>query len=129
MLQWLLANNLSHHASKSELFLLGTRKQRVKINRSAVIHIGDSAINMSVSTRSFGVYLDSTLTFDKHVNNVYHNSYFRIKRLACIRQYLTIHSAAMLSSAIVANKLDYCNSLLGGTTAANIGRLQRAQKC
>ena len=55
--------------------------------------------------------------------------YLHIRRLACIRQYLTIHYAAVLGAAIVASKLDYCNIFLGSTTAANISRLQRAQNC
>ena len=34
--------------------------------------------------------------------------------------YTYIHICWVL---LLASKLDYCNSLLGGTTAANIGRL------
>ena len=127
MLRWLLANNLSLNASKSELLLFGTRKQQVKIYRSAVIHIRDSAIYNSDSARNLGVQLGSTLLFYEHVNNVCHNCYLHIICLAHICRYLTIHSVAVLGAAIVASKLDYCNSLLRGTTAANIGRLQRAQ--
>ena len=99
------------------------------MDRSAAIHIGDSAINISDSARNLGVQLDSTLSFDEHVNNVCHNYYLHNKCFARIRQYLTIHSAAVLGAAIVASKLDYCNSLLGGTIVAKIGRLQRAQNC
>ena len=111
------------------MLLFGTRKQQAKIDRSAVIHIGGSAINVSDSARNLGVQLGSTLSFDEHVNNVCHNCYLHIKRLARIRQYLTIHSATVLGAAIVSSKFDYCNSLLGGTIAANIGRLQPAQDC
>ena len=118
MLQWLLANNLSLNASKSRVLLCGTRKQQTKIDRSAVIHIGDSAINIFDSARNLGVQLDSALSFDEHVNNVCHNCYLYIKRLVRIRQCLTTHSVAVLGAAIAASKLNYCNSLLGGTTAA-----------
>ena len=96
MLQWLLANNLSLNAFKSEVLLLGTRKQQAKMDRSAVIHIGDRAINTSDSARNFGVQLDGTLPFDEHVNSVCYNCYLHIKRLTRIRQYLIIHSAAVL---------------------------------
>jgi hypothetical protein len=52
---------------------------------------------------------------------------FNIKKLARIRRYLTPHSAAVLGSAIVASKLDYCNSLLTGISSSHIKRLQRVQ--
>ena len=82
MLHWLLTNILSLNAFKSEVLLLGTRKQQAKIDQSAVIHIEDSAINISGSARNLGVQLDSTLSFDEHVNNVCHNCYLHIKCLA-----------------------------------------------
>ena len=33
----------------------------------------------------------------------------------------------IVSPSIVSSRLDYCNSLLSGTTKSNIGRLQRVQ--
>ena len=33
----------------------------------------------------------------------------------------------LVSTSIVSSRLDYCNSLLSGTTKSNIGRLQRVQ--
>ena len=126
MLQWLLTNNLSLNASKSEELLFGTRKQQAKIDRSAATHIGDSAINISDSARNLGMQLYRSLSFDEHGNNACYNYYLHIKRLARISHYLIIHSVTVLGAAIFACKFDYCNSFLGGTIAANISKLERA---
>ena len=91
---------------------MAPRKLQAKIDRSTVIHIRDKAVNISDSARNLGEQLDSTLSFDEHVNNVFHNCYLHIKHLTRICQYLTIYSATVLGAAIVASKLDYCNSLL-----------------
>ena len=45
--------------------------------------------------------------FDRQVDTVCRGCYANIRRLARIRKYLTTESAAILSAAIVASKLDY----------------------
>ena len=43
------------------------------------------------------------------------------------RRGLTFESAEMIALGLVTSRLDYCNSILYGTSKANIGRLQRVQ--
>jgi len=40
---------------------------------------------------------------------------------------LTVEAAKTAAAAIVGTRLDYCNSLLYGSTDRNLNRLQRAQ--
>ena len=44
-----------------------------------------------------------------------------------IRSFLTHDSAVTVACGIVSSRLDYCNSLLYGSSAENIQKLQRAQ--
>jgi hypothetical protein len=53
--------------------------------------------------------------------------YANIKRFACIRKFLTKESTAVLSSAMFASKLAYCNSLFSGMIAVNNISLQLLQ--
>jgi hypothetical protein len=77
------------------------------------------------TARNLGVWLDSTMSFDQHVETVRRVCYCHIRRLARIRRYLTSQSAAIIAAAIVSGRLDYCNSLLVGTSAAK--KLQLVQ--
>ena len=45
-----------------------------------------------------------------------------------IRPLLTNDSAVVVACGIVGSRLDYCNSLLYGTSVDNLSRLQRVQK-
>ena len=54
-------------------------------------------------------------------------SNFHIRALRHVRRGLTFESAEMIALGLVTSGLDYCNSLLYGTSKANIGRLQRIQ--
>jgi hypothetical protein len=127
MLRWLLNNNLSLNASKSELLLFGTTQQLAKITQTLTVRIGDSAMCISDTARNLGVWLDNTLSFNHHIDIVCRACYFNIRKLARVRRYLTVQSAAVLATAIITSRLDYCNSLLTGATIANINKLQRIQ--
>ena len=53
--------------------------------------------------------------------------YFELRRLAYIRRFLTSTATATLVSAFVLSRIDYCNSLLFGSTLDVTSHLQRIQ--
>ena len=67
------------------------------------------------------------LSFDKQVSETCKASYFHIRALRHIRSSLTTEAAKTVASAIVGSRLDYCNSLLAGTSVSNLARLQLVQ--
>ena len=62
-----------------------------------------------------------------HVSNIARTSYFEQRRLASIRRFLTSTATAALLSAFVLSRIDYCNSLLLGSTHDMTSQLQRIQ--
>ena len=67
------------------------------------------------------------MSFDKQVSEICKASYFHIRALRHIRSSLTTDAAKTIASAIVGSRLDYCNSLLAGTSAQNLSCLQLVQ--
>ena len=53
--------------------------------------------------------------------------YFKLRRLKSIRRFLTSTATATLVSAFVLSRIDYCNSLLFGSTHGVTSHLQRIQ--
>ena len=64
---------------------------------------------------------------NKDIYNVVRSCTFHTRSLRHIRPLMTADAAKMIASSIVGAWLDYCNSLLFGTTARNLDRLQRVQ--
>ena len=62
-----------------------------------------------------------------HVSNIAQTCYFELRRLASIRRFLTSTATATLVSAFVLSRIDYCNSLLFGSTHDVTSNLQRIQ--
>ena len=92
-----------------------------------VLKINDDDDDDDESIKSLGVHLDSKMFFDKHVSEVCRASYFHIRTLHHIRSSITTDAAKTVASAIVGSHLDYCNSLLSGTSVLNLSRLQLVQ--
>ena len=67
------------------------------------------------------------MSFDKQVTETCKASYFHIRALRHIRSSLTTETCKTIAAAIVRSRLDYCNSLLAGTSLSNLARLQLVQ--
>ena len=67
------------------------------------------------------------MSFNTHVSEICKASYFHIRALRHIRSSLTTEAAKTVAVAIVGSRFDYCNSLLTGTSASNLARLQLVQ--
>ena len=91
------------------------------------VSVAGSPIKLQTSIKNLGVYLDSRLSFDKQVSETCKASYFHIRALRHIRSSLTAETAMTVATAIVGSRLDYCNSLLAGTSVSNLSRLQLVQ--
>ena len=87
--------------------------------------VASSDIKFSVKLKSLGVTLDQSLSLDDHVTSVVKASNFHIRALRHIRPTLSKEIANTVACSIVNTRIDYCNSLLHGTTAKNIDKFLR----
>ena len=92
---------------------------------SLSITIGNAQIPFKKSVKNLGFTLDCHLTMNAHVSNIAWTCNFELRRLASIRRFLTSTATATLVSAFVLSKIDYCNSLLVGSTHDVTSHLQR----
>ena len=89
--------------------------------------LGNAQIPFKQSVKNLGFTLDCHLTMNAHVSNISQTCYFVLRRLASIRGFLTSTATATLVSAFVLSRIDYCNSLLFGSTHDVTSHLQRIQ--
>ena len=128
---WLLNNGLHLNPSKSEAiaFFNPRFKPLESLTESiASISVTGSPITASIIYQEFGCYLDSRMFFDRQVSETCKASYFHIRALRHIRPSLTTEACKTIAAAIVGSRLDYCNSLLAGTSVSNLAHLQLVQK-
>ena len=113
---WATANMLKLNDSKTELMLVTSKRSTNLHNLPTSITIGNAQIPFKQSVKNLGYTLDCHLTMNAHVSNIARTCYFELRRLASIRRFLTSTATATLVPAFALSRIDYCNSLLFGST-------------
>ena len=124
---WSTVNMLKLNDNKTELMLVTSKITKHLHNLHTSITIGNAQVPFKQSVKNLGFTLDCHLTMNAHVSNIARTCYFELRRLASIRRFLTSTAAATLVSAFVFSRIDYCKSLLFGSTHDVTSHLQRIQ--
>jgi hypothetical protein len=62
-----------------------------------------------------------------HISDICRSSFLALRRIGCIRQFLSEKATACLVNSIITSRLDFCNSCLFAISNDQIHRLQRIQ--
>ena len=124
---WMRSHFLKLNPSKSEIIIFHPASTSPYICVSRVYFTPDLNLTTQSTVHLLGMTLDSCLTYDNHVTSLMKSTYNHIRNVASVRKLLSIPHIKSLVNAIIMSKLDYCNSLLYGTSSYNLTRLQLLQ--
>jgi len=117
------SNRLKLNADKTQFISTGSRQQVAKMNTAAIVLQGHQIIP-ECCIKCLGIFIDTNLTFAPHVRRAAASCFWQIRQLWKIRQSLSVENTKTLVYALVASRVDYCNSVLYHVAAANIRPLQ-----
>ena len=123
------ANMLKLNDNKTELMLVTTKRTKHLHNLPTSITIGNAKNSLLKVCEEFGLCIRLSSYFECTCLQYCWDLLLRavVCRLASIRRFLTSTATAALVSAFVLSKIDYCNSLLFGSTHDVTTHLQRIQ--
>ena len=121
-------NLLKLNDRKTKFIILGTRQQLKNAEANGItIKIGSEDIPNVPAVRNLGYMFDSQLKNTAHKNKFSATLFSTFKRIAHIRYLLDQDTTKILVQSLIMPKLDYCNSILAGSTDYNINKLHRIQ--
>ena len=123
--RWFAENGLALNPEKSEVIVIGTDARNRHEGAIDAVSLGDAPIAVSSTVKSLGITLDGALSFDRPVDNVCKAAHFHIRALRHIRKCVDAETARTVACSMVGARINYCNSILYGTSAANLNKLQR----
>ena len=123
---WMINNKLKINDSKTEFLILGSKHTLSQVATSHIT-VGTSSIEVTDKVKNLGVYIDSILSHKANVNNITSKAHYQLHKLGSIRKTLDADTTQSLVHSLITSHLDYCNSLLLGTTVQNIQKLQLLQ--
>ena len=124
---WFGRNGLALNPAKTETLIVGTSACLRHEAPIASVSMAGADIKIAESVKSLGVTIDSSLNFNKHVDGICRSSGYHIRALRHIRRFIDYDSVRSIASALVGARIDYCNSILHGTSQCNIDKLQHLQ--
>ena len=113
------------NTDKTEFIMFSTKPQLLKSPRFPDIELDGDQIHAVSVVRNLGFHMDLHLKNDKHINNVTSKCIFLIKKISAARNLLDMNTVCIIMQALVISRLDYCNSLLMGSTKCQLDKLQR----
>ena len=116
------SNRLRLNVTKTEFLWLGS-PTRVASNPPSSIQITGSTIAPSKTVRSLGVLIDLAISFREQITGLTNTCYYHLRQLLSIRRSLSSDSSHALVRALILSRLDYCNGLLGGASAALLDQM------
>ncbi|XP_062864364.1 uncharacterized protein LOC134326089 [Trichomycterus rosablanca] len=123
---WMKANFLKLNCEKSDMIIVGPTTL-AKTTKNFQITIDNDTLSPSSNIRNLGVIFDSNLSFDRHVNHITKTAFFHLKNIARLRPSLSFSAAETLIHAFITSRIDYCNSILYGTSNKILKKLQYIQ--
>ena len=98
---WMKKNSLKINENKTE-FIIFHRNQ--ELIRSYSLQVGDNSILLGNSTKILGVSFAQKMTLNQHITNTCRSTYFQIRSINTIRQYLTDNAVKTLTQSIVISR-------------------------
>ena len=81
---WMASNRLRLNPTKTKLILLGSPRRVVNVTLKSV-RIDEAEIPLSPLVRDLGVYIDSGLSLQDHINKTVRSAFFHLRQLRLFR--------------------------------------------
>uniref|UniRef100_A0AAQ6IE93 Reverse transcriptase domain-containing protein n=1 Tax=Anabas testudineus TaxID=64144 RepID=A0AAQ6IE93_ANATE len=103
---WMLINFLLLNPDKTEVLVIGSSAARSKMLDHTVTLDGLS-VTSSATVKDLGVILDSSLSFEVHVDNITRTAFFHLRNISKIRNILSLNGAEKLAASVLTRTRRY----------------------
>ena len=123
---WLCDNKLSINATKCKSMLISSPHHPIR-NLELSVRINDCILECVSSYKYLGVYLDSTLTFNQHIESLTKKVSKRLGVIAVARKYMSCKQCNILYKSLVLPIIDFGDLIYMETSRANLDAIQTLQ--
>ena len=126
---WCTKNHMSINVAKTKsLYLSSKSKLNYVHNHAPPIKFRNVNISNNIEEKLLGITLDSSLSWDVHIDNTLKKCNSLLYLLSRIKQYLSISMRKLFYNAYILPHLDYCCVIWGNCNCLLTERIIRFQK-
>ena len=123
---WSSSNNFVINKDKTKIILFGKNVNDF-YNSNNTFYFGGANIKLSKSVNNLGIFFDSDMKWNTHINHVVKSVNFSLYRLRYFKNLVTKNLRKQLVSALIFPLLDYCMFPIGNLPEYQYARLQKLQ--
>ena len=119
---WMDHNRLKMNSDKTEFILIGSRQQLQKCH-SKQTNINSENIVKSQTIKYLGAWIDSNLSFKKHITERCKMAMWNLHKLKHVRKFLNQETCHTLVCGLVLTHLDYSYAILADLPNTEIAKM------
>ena len=124
---WMKKFALKINPDKTEIIVFCPPSPTNRIVINGTVLADGTCVRFTKSVKNLGVYLDSALNLQSHIDNVCSHCYSLLRNIGRIKSFLSQKQLEMLIHAVISSRIDYCNSIFFGVDKYLTQSLQKVQ--
>ena len=120
-------NGLLLNESKTQFIFLGSRQYIARIPENVNIKLGNTIITPSQKVKNLGVYMDCSLTFNAHIDELRKKVTGTLLYLNRVCERFEFDCRVMVVQSLVMSILNYCLRVWGSTNKTQMERVKKLQ--
>lgn len=120
-------NGLLLNESKTQFIFLGSRQYISRIPENSSIRFNNIMLTPSQNVKNLGVYMDSSLTFNVHIDELQKKVTGTLLYLNRVCDMFEFDCRVMVVQSLVLSVLNYCLRVWGSTSKTQMDRVRKTQ--
>jgi hypothetical protein len=122
--EWVEANSLALNSNKTKMLVISTPRRINSISTIDILFNG-IIIEQCDTLKCLGLTIDSTLSWDTHINKIAKVCYYRLNSLYKIRQFIPNKYKLLLANALVLSLVSYMSTLWSSASKSNVNTMEK----
>ena len=128
IVEWSDMNKMVLNKKKTKAMVVASSRKLLNLPKELSINIHSSTLSSVTTEKLLGVHIDSSLSWNMHVDSLCKKISQRLGIFRRIRHHLTFKARLAFCQCLILSLMDYCCVVWGNTSQQNLDRIHRLQK-